>query len=545
MYAYGTSCQCNNCGKKWVITYKDTMKYNEALRIAKTNINIAIPILENYKNGDMLQYGFCPECRSPIVQSERFYYEADNQYNYIRGLTEAEYYTEINRINTYNQQLREKNKLDNYHFWTIVMLILCPSIGFIMLWFDKKINERKRKLACKIFAWFIGVGLIFSLIISVFYEEPEPINVNALYTNQYDITATDINSGNTQKIKSGDIFWVYTKQPSKYIIENNGITFEIPYSSKINELPRSLTIDEYVNDITFLTKPIKVSVNGIEYTTESMETVGYAIEDEIEFCGSLATSSFGHEFNIIGKLINSESNGYYIVKLNENKYAYIGMQYITTDKNEFDTIVVRREEEKRIKNEEELKKKEEETRAKYSIYEENGVTYATANDIVAISKHDTSSKQYFNLDGEVCVTGKIKSFSTTPSYVIEKVTGNFRTYKMIATSDTIYLDNDKMESFTGITVNIKSKINEDRFNDVVMYIAQAEEYSTAKTDLYLFNDAYYWMEKQEELGNLKNGATVRVYGEGSWELFDTYDINCSKIEIINDAGEVISVFEYK
>ncbi|MBR5509370.1 MAG: hypothetical protein IKV59_04900 [Lachnospiraceae bacterium] len=244
MYAYGTSCQCNNCGKKWVITYKDTMKYNEALRIAKTNINIAIPILENYKNGDMLQYGFCPECRSPIVQSERFYYEADNQHNYIRGLTEAEYYTEINRINTYNQQLREKNKLDNYHFWTIVMLILCYPIGFILLWNDKKINERKRKLACKIFAWFIGIGMLISMVSFGIYSALNPTPV-----------ITYINPPYQSYEMSGDS---YTKVINE--LENAGFT-NIK-TEKIEDL--------IIGWLTFDGEVEKVTINGsIEYTVES------------------------------------------------------------------------------------------------------------------------------------------------------------------------------------------------------------------------------------------------------------------------------------
>ena len=35
MFCYGNNCQCNNCGKKWVITYQAIQQYNNKMKMAK------------------------------------------------------------------------------------------------------------------------------------------------------------------------------------------------------------------------------------------------------------------------------------------------------------------------------------------------------------------------------------------------------------------------------------------------------------------------------------------------------------------------------
>ena len=114
LYCFGTNCECKNCNKKWVVTYKELVKYknikkkasNEYLlgavgaigalttnnrlnKINNTSIANSAYTRANYidatANEDYIQDKYCPECKSPNITAERFYYIANNKtYDFVQ-----------------------------------------------------------------------------------------------------------------------------------------------------------------------------------------------------------------------------------------------------------------------------------------------------------------------------------------------------------------------------------------------------------------------------------------------------------------------------
>ena len=148
LYCFGTNCECKNCNKKWVVTYKELVKYknikkkasNEYLlgavgaigalttnnrlnKINNTSIANSAYTRANYidatANEDYIQDKYCPECKSPNITAERFYYIANNKtYDFVQTISKAEYDTEINKI----YQLRQMKNEKTYHILTIIFL---------------------------------------------------------------------------------------------------------------------------------------------------------------------------------------------------------------------------------------------------------------------------------------------------------------------------------------------------------------------------------------------------------------------------------------
>lgn len=434
--------------------------------------------------------------------------------------------------------------------WLIDIIRIC-----IGTFYDNQGNSLKED--CPKWITYIVLAFIALGMLSNFVKILTPIEtteINAIYTTEEKVIAERMNTDNEKEVKyeinTGDVFWISSKTGSRYTIETNGELMELYANSSIVKLERPLTIDEYIKDTTFFNKPIsEVSVLGSTYNIQMTDQIGYAITDIIKLGGNVIYDSFGKDFNVVMQLSSENKEDYYIVKINDINYSYVSANYVTLDKVKFDTIVAEREEAKRLeeearrKAEEERKAAEEAARYKYSIYEENGITYATANDIVHIAKHDTDSKYKYNLENKVCVTGKIKNIQYD-SYgsLLEKVKGDFRDYYIWLSDESISIDNDDMESIIGITVYMNpGSYSEDKLMDIFWDISKSEEYvSSVDKEYTLFSDTYYWMKEQKEL---KEGTTIRVYGDGDWDWFDTFNINnATKLEILNTDGKVISTW---
>lgn len=154
MYCFGTNCQCKQCGKKWTITYKDVLQYNNAIKKINTQaklgaasvilsalsgnklnsidssiltnavVNNRNATLSGFQNGEFLQKDHCPECRSPLVDAEEFYYEADRFGNYIKPATKEDYDRASGKI--HNKPLpveyRRKDSIKYDIIWGIIII---------------------------------------------------------------------------------------------------------------------------------------------------------------------------------------------------------------------------------------------------------------------------------------------------------------------------------------------------------------------------------------------------------------------------------------
>lgn len=181
--------------------------------------------------------------------------------------------------------------------------------------------------------------------------------------------------------------------------------------------------------------------------------------------------------------------------------------------------------------------------SKYNITKSDGITYATANDIVYMYKHDESELVNYDLDNtEVCITGKVKSYSMS-TYISEPVYGDYRTYYINFVSDDLSLDNDDMESWFGISVNMDASTDESSLKSAVWNISVAEGKMYADTDYYVGTTFSMWVKKQQDNGNWRDHCTVRVYGTGDMGT-STYSVDdCYKVELLNDNGKVISTWK--
>lgn len=198
MYCMGTNCQCRNCGKKWVITFKEYMKYkdlvnrasreqalgtlgavaslasnNRLASINNTNIANAAYIranqLQAMNNMDYVQDKYCPDCKSPCISKQQFYYLADDRtFDYIRTATKYEYDDEEARLNEEARRRKEEAQEEanwRFHIWTIIALIFCYPIGLILLACDKYVKPKTKKIIyiiCGIFTFLYLISIIQS-----------------------------------------------------------------------------------------------------------------------------------------------------------------------------------------------------------------------------------------------------------------------------------------------------------------------------------------------------------------------------------------------
>ena len=180
--------------------------------------------------------------------------------------------------------------------------------------------------------------------------------------------------------------------------------------------------------------------------------------------------------------------------------------------------------------------------SKYNIICTDGITYATANDIVHMYKHDETELYNYDLDDvQVCITGKVKSYSIS-TYYSDTILGNYRIYYVNFVSDNLSLDNDDMESWIGISIDIDADIDEDSLKSVMWAIAKAEEKLYADTDYYVGTTFSTWVMEQKDNGNWSEQCTIRVYGTGDRGA-STYSVNdCYKVELLNSDGKVVSTW---
>lgn len=218
-------------------------------------------------------------------------------------------------------------------------------------------------------------------------------------------------------------------------------------------------------------------------------------------------------------------------------------------KAEEEAAKIRAEEEaERLRKEEEMERqrKEAEKQARINsltIHKEGDTIFATANDIVYLYKNnDGISISDFDIEGKVCVTGKVKNYSVESAYYSIPVAGEYSYYSIKGTTDDLYIDNDAMQSSFGIEIDVKTEYDENNLKDILGKISVAEEYGGITNTFYVSTKFGTWVQEQKNLGKWTDSVSyIRAYGNGIAGYIYRVD-DCYKVELLDNNMNVISTW---
>ena len=185
--------------------------------------------------------------------------------------------------------------------------------------------------------------------------------------------------------------------------------------------------------------------------------------------------------------------------------------------------------------------------------------FITTEDIFKAYRDDTD-EAYKKLEGNVCVTGRIDNFNSRHFVSMMEVyirNGRFRKNISCFESprDTIQFKSS-YDDFISLTVKLpKGNIIKDESRTKQYEVCENETDKVIYLEHSCYTELSRWFLEQEKLGNLYKGSMVKVYGRGQLlsnehAPFATtkynYDlVNTTKLELLNDNGDVVATWEPK
>ena len=144
----------------------------------------------------------------------------------------------------------------------------------------------------------------------------------------------------------------------------------------------------------------------------------------------------------------------------------------------------------------------------------------------------TLSISDFDIEGKVCVTGKVKNYSVKSAYYSIPVAGEYSYYSIKGTTDDLYIDNDAIQSSFGIEIDVKTEYDENNLKDIFWKISVAEEYGGITNTFYVSTKFGTWVQEQKDLGKWVDSVSyIRAYGNGIAGY--TYKVDdCYKVELL-------------
>lgn len=385
---------------------------------------------------------------------------------------------------------------------------------------DKAGNDLKADCPIPI-TFIIGCYLLTLLMVvcSGIFPKSNNAEINKLYTTGKQVTAI-IGDGveiEEYTIDKGDIFWVVNKVGNEYVIETNGRTMRLAEENAIEELQRTVKIEEYIDNRTLFAKNIKeIEVKKQVYNLEYLSEIGYITKDNIEIHNLKMNKSLGKEFIITSGLYNADGIiKWYIIDLGDGRYSYISADDMTINKDDISSLQGGKFRAKEYGVEKEYKKTKDykliesedtDTDAediKYDVTTEDGIHYMSADTVVGMYRNDKDTLRTY-VGKNVCITGRVRDLLY--GEVVEYKNGEKSTVY-----PSVLLDTDTISSWFGISL----EINDLSFND--------------------------FMKKN----NIEEGKSIlRAYGTG--ESNSTFSVkNCYYIELLDGNGKVIDTWKYK
>ena len=185
--------------------------------------------------------------------------------------------------------------------------------------------------------------------------------------------------------------------------------------------------------------------------------------------------------------------------------------------------------------------------------------FITVEDIFQAYR-DNTDEGYEKLEGNVCVTGRINNFNS--NYFVHTLelyirNGRFRKNTSCFNSprDTIQFKSS-FDNDTSLTVKLRGgDIIKDESRTRKYEVCENETDKVIYIETVLYTELSRWFLEQEKLGNLYKGSLVKVYGLGQLlsnehrpfvtTKYDYNLINITKLELLNDDGDVVATRELK